>query len=252
MAKHWEKKEKKATNSSRCNAQHRSNLILLNVCERWQKLCVYFFFIVVVSLNRYKPIHMQLTLELWQWRNIQMKIQVHLNYMATHRLFVHGNSKGQSKARQRQDQTTRMKRTTDCKESYLACVFFFSSSFVQCIPVFWCSVRSKASEDLRHAYTNGPQPIRIQYFNGLLFSVIYCVCYYLFSYVLLIFAPLFTRMSPVHFLHSGRPVLCCICASDMWFIFIFISCDQISLSVSSSLRTFSVREDLKVVLLFCG
>lgn len=40
-----------------------------------------------------------------------------------------------------------------------------------------------------HTRPNRTEPIRIQYFNGLLFSVIYCVCYYLFSYVLLIFAP---------------------------------------------------------------
>lgn len=58
--------------------------------------------------------------------------------------------------------------------------------------------------------------IHIQYFNGLLFSVIYCVCYYLFSYVLLIFAP---------FLHVTRfgfgSLSMCLYATCVRFCFLF-------------------------------
>lgn len=79
---------------------------------------------------------MQLTLKLWQWRNIQMKIQVHLNYMATQRLFVHGNSKGQSKVKQSTAKATpkQQERTkTDLKESYLAFCTMYSVLNVECI-----------------------------------------------------------------------------------------------------------------------
>lgn len=50
--------------------------------------------------------------------------------------------------------------------------------------------------------------INTHIFNGLLFSVIYCVCYYLFSYVLLIFARFYTLCMFCWHVYMCVPLVC--------------------------------------------